>query len=1403
MVRVKRGGVFVSVPEGRDVSTISRGGGGFSPRREAQQNQINKILADMRAGNISQSDAAAQVKRVQRGGGSGAAADPSKFKRATETIQKFNLKQAQEEAAAKLESVLVQREFKKILDARARIIARGGSVRVRDSTDFKTRDKLKITSWNIGGNTVRRVENLTRGITTYNSFAPGRGGGSVRLQSGVTKAATPKDTTPRITPSDEPGKNLVTLSNGVKFKISNKGRVVVGARLAGERLEFFDGKLIRDLDKFPAKEGFNLTSSEEIEIRKLLPNRIELIKDSSGLIIGTRDRVTGRREDIASIDKFIEEKSVSDLKAQGRLVESFTNISKRWSSDISTTKSRLTNASKNRELDRLIELQNLGSNLTTEQRNERKRLEKRTAENYKLGGDLVGKVIGVTLINMGLGGRQLLIALKNNPQATLAALPSNVYEGVRLDFNRVMSGDPLEIAQVGVEYYTLGKVFRFLGKAGKTVFKVPVSIGRTLSPKYFSSIGKKLLIPPATLRGVIGKTAVGIRVGAIMKASLKKAGRVRRINSFVRNLKKSQSFVNRRIEIINKRGLRPIRRKFKEQVKLTKTIKELEIKKFKSQVEFSKQLKNAKRIRRLARKKGRTISVGNDEYLKAVAFIEEFADDLAKSKARKIIEVFKKRGGKLGLGQAEEIIKIVQKDIRRILDNLPDFKKLKSTARLNKPFQIKLRKTGKITSAKKLFKRITSKIEMLPLTKRVNSIIARVGRGLRRVKGKVKKGIKKARVSKELEIKKFKSQVEFSKQLKNAKRIRRLARKKGRTISVGNDEYLKAVAFIEEFADDLAKSKARRLIKEFKKRGGKLGLGQEDEIIRIIKKNVRRTLDNLADFKKLKNTARLNKPFQIKLRKIGKITSAKRMFRKLTSKIERLPVAKQINSIIARVGRRVRKVKRKISPKRRAAAKRIKRLRKGRLVAFKKTNRYRMERSRPIRKVTIGQLERSRTISQMNKFVDEFFDEVGRRQKVDISTVKFKQLKNLIKKRLRRAIKSGDRIELRKFSGSIKKIIDEMNRPINNPVVRVIEKTGKPRRFRTIRDFKPETPKGRYVEVKSGQQVLLQQVKQVQKAKVVQRLAQQEQVFVIQSVAKKSISLSPLVKFAIDSIFTVTLKSLLKIKPNQRTRQISKTLQASAQDFKTLQAAALAFGPRLNVAQAVAQRLRSGTRTRQKKKVKQVEKKKPTIRPRIPKKFSRKTLSRSVPVFFVKVKRRGRIVSLNPRPLTMGDARDFLAYRIDLRLSRSAWFEPMGKSKKVISIPAKMKGYFSKVRHKLRPFKIKVGKKKAIRNGYIEKSRFGLDKNREVRELALARKKARAKRKSLKRKPTKRKQTKKKVARGRPSRKSIRRNIVKIKKKPRRRKSVKKKPTKKKVARRKPNKRKQAKRKRTKRKVRK
>jgi len=133
----------------------------------------------------------------------------------------------------------------------------------------------------------------------------------------------------------------------------------------------------------------------------------------------------------------------------------------------------------------------------------------------------------------------------------------------------------------------------------------------------------------------------------------------------------------------------------------------------------------------------------------------------------------------------------------------------------------------------------------------------------------------------------------------------------------------------------------------------------------------------------------------------------------------------------------------------------------------------------------------------------------------------------------------------------------------------------------------------------------------------------------------------------------------------------------------------------------------------------------------IPKGFRKKKITKKQPVYSVVMKRRGKLIKLSAKPLVLRDAKDYLAYRLDNGLGRSAWFEPLGLTRDVVGLPNYMRGYFSKVRNKLRPFKIRQGRKRAIRNGYIERKKFVGDTTREVRQLQASRRKSVVRKKKI------------------------------------------------------------------------
>lgn len=631
---------------------------------------------------------------------------------------------------------------------------------------------------------------------------------------------------------------------------------------------------------------------------------------------------------------------------------------------------------------------------------------------------------------------------------------------------------------------------------------------------------------------------------------------------------------------------------------------------------------------------------------------------------------------------------------------------------------------AKTTGTKGLIKlRLVSRKTALAIQKK-SKLARAVAKKTTEIKRVVKEKIKVTKVTQKIEIRKFKGRVEFANQLKKARSVRKLARQKGRTIHIGTNDYIEAVALVEDFADRLATLKARQFVKALKARGVRFGLGQQDDFIKATRLYVNKTLNNMPRFKSLKNYARLQRPFQIKLLRAKKIGSATRLLKSINSKIKQVPILKKMKSLIKKF-KKIKKLPAKI--KKELLKRKLKRV--GRR-EFRKTNRYRMEKARPIRKVTFEQLVKSNTISKMNKFVDRFFDELGRRQKLNITSVKFRQLKNIIKKRLGRAIKRGDKAEIIKFRKSIKKMIDDMNKPSSKPTIKVVSKVEKPRRIRTIKDFAPEVKRGEYVEVRSGQQILLQKTKQVQKLelkqiqKVVQKqqavaekLLRQQRVLTIQLVQKKSISLLPLIKFVSEVLVDFFLRSLVKQRALQKSgqaqkaKQATKTVQDVKQDLKTMQDIA----PLVKIKQVLRQEVVSKPKFRpvQKTRVDQLSKK-PVVRRKILRELPKKKKKKRKETGFVSSVRKPRIRKIHELPLTRERALDFLAFVLDKNPSIKGRtikslkrVRPSVLKRQIRNVP---KGYFLRHRKKFILRKLKRG-----REGYemIERKRFRRDSRRE------------------------------------------------------------------------------------------
>jgi hypothetical protein len=196
------------------------------------------------------------------------------------------------------------------------------------------------------------------------------------------------------------------------------------------------------------------------------------------------------------------------------------------------------------------------------------------------------------------------------------------------------------------------------------------------------------------------------------------------------------------------------------------------------------------------------------------------------------------------------------------------------------------------------------------------------------------------------------------------------------------------------------------------------------------------------------------------------------------------------------------------------------------------------------------------------------------------------------------------------------------------------------------------------------------------------------------------------------------LNSMVKQKQNIQSKLKSRLTQKTRTQLKN----------RLNSLSRQAQAQRSKIKLQQRMLLKQqMRSPRPTIIPPginppgvgiiLPPKstFTSKTLSRPVQTFYVVEKVRGKFKKLYPKPLTMKDARDYATYSIDHRLSRTAFFIPLGKAKRVVRPPKQIANYYSKNSKKFRPYRIRFGKKRQLVNGFIEKRKYAFDKPKEKR----------------------------------------------------------------------------------------
>ena len=732
---------------------------------------------------------------------------------------------------------------------------------------------------------------------------------------------------------------------------------------------------------------------------------------------------------------------------------------------------------------------------------------------------------------------------------------------------------------------------------------------------------------------------------------------------------------------------------------LIKGARKIEIAKI--NIEYKKSLNLAKKIRLKSAKKGKTLELTSPNYKQALNNIDSISDSIAKVKTYEFLISFTEKGGKITKGQLDELLNAVRNQYRNNLQKTVAYQTLQKLSLQDRFLSVKLIRQGKIKSAKILFNSSVKNIKSIPAIKLININLSNIKRGI-----KIK--IKKIKAPVATKIKKFKTKIEIAKMRREAKKFRK--KSKWKQSWFGDDRYEQVKIVLEEKIKLKSVNDVDKFLAAYKKSGKKIGLGKREEFIDLLTNKRLKAWRSTKEYKSLTNLSILNEKYMIEFRKKIRFESAKNIFDKSIGKIKQFKIP--TSELRQRLRLKVRRVKRKI----------IRKIQIRKQKKFiKKTIRYRLEKKRPIRTVTFEQLQKTQNVTSMNNFIDKFFKELQLRQGLRVSTKTYSQMKNVLKKRMRNAIKTNNKQEIKHFGESIKKLMNDMNKKSNRPDIKVSEivkdpKTNKPsRRIRTIKDFETPMPKGTYQEVKVGDTVLLQKVKtkQVQKAKVI-------------SVQKEIVSLAPIVKYASISLSMSALKNIQRSRqafvPLTTQASLSKVLQGSGQDFTVLSDVAQASKQTLSP--KIIQAVNSKSRTLLKQPVRQItktKKKKPVIKIKKKERNTRK-LSRKVMTYGFVIKKGGRVVKLNIPPMTLQDAWDVGSKKLDFDLQRTGKLIPLGKNNVVAKLSKGVGGYYKRNSKKFRRFRKKKGKIYSLERTIIEKKKYIGDTKSEIRQLKKSRK---------------------------------------------------------------------------------
>lgn len=1082
-------------------------------------------------------------------------------------------------------------------------------------------------------------------------------------------------------------------------------------------------------------------------------------------------RFKDRQKEIKEKELEKEKKAIKEKTLFDKGKEFLKKTTKRWEEETATTKGILRNAAQRGDIRKLADLQRLGGDRTPSQELELKRLTKETANNYELMAELIVKTPFITAFNMGIGSIELYNAYKENPEETIAAIMASgpaIAAGIQADFNRVASGDPLEIMTLGLEFWGIGKALGIVGKG----LKVPIGIGRTLSPKYFGDIGRRLFIPPVALRGVVVKTAAGRSASKAIQSALKRPGVQKQIIDFNKKLKAGKVGVDKRLLMI-KRKSAAVKRERKKAIIA-----------FQEAVEYKVFLQKAKKLNtnKLDHWKLQWAkpSVKTQETLFG---LEVLARNFGRIRALNYLGKKASVGKVLSKIQQKRFIKNTEERFIRDMRLTSEYKLLSRIAKENTQLFIKIPKIHLL--AKKYSFIIINKFKTYKITKFLNSIwgkavrqtlkpIRRIKRVIVKFKGRNKNEIRKRIV----ELQWFRRGSLNAAYLK-AKNAQLTSKVRGKYESIGRVRELSPneIKVISRYARVHGISKSQLLEGAFYRQKLKIksDVPKYEADIKALKAELRgkkikvKRIPEYYTFTRYGVVVSRTTPkgvtqaFAIEFNRIGrKIShigfktgvgegklSLIRVFKKarkvrekpLRVKVEDIYIAKNKfqSSEIGSGG--LIKTLNTIETKK--VFLNNKGLTKSQILVLKTQVKKALAEGRdPNLKRLLGNLYKDKSLTGKAAYTNTIRLQRSR----DKVLIKILNKKNpLIKPKL---YPKGQYLEIgyTKFKIPSRKLIEvgvKIPRPKKPRRKRPSEKTTELKKI-TVKKIKfPSTT------------LKIHAKKELSKIKV-QKL--EEAVKSIQTIVKPRVKVDVLPKIkTVDLIKNINillplvvsknaqalkraqsnLKAALNIQGTQqigliKTRQI-KALQSES--VKALQSIRVASP--IKISPIIIPVVRRGVKIPRPK----IPKKKKVPRITLKKPKRTRTLSKKAMVYSVVTRKAGKAVKLRLPPMILKDAKDVMAYKLDKDLVRTGKLVPAGMTKEVGIVPKTARGYFGKHSKKFRSFRIKKGKKITLTMAFIEKKKFIGDTVSEITALTKARLKRR--KKPLKRKPKKIKTVKK------------------------------------------------------------